>query len=110
MVQAYARYDGQFGFYDIGAVESSPEADFDYGYVNFSVGEPFESQTGGDFEKGKMLYFVRAGFQKVLDIVFADHFPAFRADDFDSFAEVQQVGRGVKPDAQPACGKAGCEH
>ena len=104
VVQAYARYDGQFGVNDIGAVEPASESHFDYGYVNLAVSEPFESQAGGDFKKGEMLNFIRAGFQKVLNIVFADHLPAFRADGFDSFSEVKQMRRGVEPDAHPACG------
>ena len=108
MVQADAGDDGELGREDVGAVQPAAQADLDHGDVHLLVGEPAESQPGGDLEEGES---VEVPLRQEAEHVFLrDQGPAVRADEFDPLAEIHQVRGGVEADAQAGGGQGGGQH
>ena len=102
--------DGELGREDVGAVQPAAEADLDHGDVHVDVGEPLESQAGGDFEEGETLQVALPLREEAEDLLARDHRPAAGLHELDPLAEIHQVRRGVETHAKPRPGEGGREH
>ncbi len=105
VVIADAGDDAQGRLTDVGAVESSSQADFDHVGLGTGLLEQQPGQRGGHFEKGggpvlrlsTSIGRFSQGWQGLEELCRGDRY----SPDYEAFLEVFQVGRGVEAGSPP---------
>ena len=97
VVEADVRHDGKHGLHDVRTVQPPAQTDLDDGNIDRGVGKILERHGRGQFEKGrtKRLKETSLARYEVDDVGFGHRHAVYP----DTLAEVDQVGRGIEPDA-----------
>ena len=97
MVETYVGYDAQIRMNDVRTVQPAAQSDLYNGYIHFLIGKIAECHRSGQFKERRV-----QRLEKVTFFFYKVHYILFgygRAVYTDAFAEIHQVGRGVKPHA-----------
>ena len=108
MVEINVGDDAQFRRDKVGGIQSSTHAHLDDGDVDFFFREVIESHAHGHLEEGEFHLFklLLVGVNELYHILLGNHL----AVDADAFAEVAQMGRGVKACLEASFLKDGSQH
>lgn len=113
VVYADTRNSDERRFDDVCTVESSSEAGFDYGDINFFVGKVYEGKGGKDFKKCWGLFLTCHFFDDGLDsvnqaehILFGNHFGVY----CNPFVQAGDMWRGVQAHIVAVCLDHFCKH
>ena len=90
-------YDAQIRMNDVCAVQPAAQPDFNDGCIHFFIGKITEGHGGGQLEERRV-----QRLEKVTFFFYKVHYILFgygRAVYTDTFTEIHQVGRSVKPHA-----------
>ena len=100
--------DAQFRRDEVGGIQSSAHAHLDDGDVDLFFREVVESHAHGHLKEGELhlLKLLLVGVNELYHILLWNHL----AVDADAFAEVAQVGRGVKASLETGFLKHGSQH
>ena len=98
VVQAYGCHHRQHGSDNVGAVQTTAQADFNYCGIHILAGEPPEGHARCNLKERQSVEVLFIQVQELPDFLSGYHFETAVRHDFHPFSEIQQMWRGIQPD------------